>query len=436
MPEPQYGQILSKLDNLFNTQVAKRNEVQTLMRSNQVLGRWITQDEQGAGEDWSCPVIYKTPRGIGVTRAQAQMSARGEAGRTKAEKWKGEWAPIKASLIIDEFTLELASKGDDATRSFLADQQTQIKQLMEAMGERFEESLWVPAGLAIAVGSINAGVITLTNKLLTASFRPGDVLEASADDGSSTGHSTFGTLGYVIKAGDNAGTITVSATDGGVAGSPAGWTGTIYLFRQGMFGGGTSPEESIISLPRWLPATDPSGTFLNVDRTKDPVAFSGVRVASGDISTTNHLDIIEKALVKYQHLSYRQGGKLGLFVHPEVWNGLKTAMENRVTRTLSDTKEHLATGLTTIGIVSPMGEIPIFSAPKCSYNQAYLLDKNSLRFRSVGKYPHAAGTLGSKVQVGASEDNYEWRLMGYGQLQMPAPGANMVIYLPGSPSMF
>ncbi len=428
--EPSFGIAWDALTNLTRTQYAKTSEVKELIQTNQQMLKWMATDMSGGGDSWTEPVKYKGARGIGSTRAIAQQVARGNAGRIKAEKWVGEWATLKASLFVEEKALILANRGGEATEAFLRVQHDAIKQTIIEFGNRTEEMLsWSP-GCALAYGSISAGVYTLANPILSASFKLGDVCEWSANDGSSSGHSAATAYGYVIAVGDK--TVTFSASDGGAAGSPSGWSGSGYVFRRGQFGGGSDPIDPIISIPTYLPASDPGTTLLNVDRTKDVVAFSGVRIASGDLTTTNVKEILQALCTKYYYKGYSQSSKKAIFVHPEQWEKIRKILENEQHREV--TGQDAETGLTKLDLFTPIGKIPVIPWRYCNFNQGYLLDHAAQRFRTCGKWPQESGTMmGERAHTSDSEDYYEWRWTGLGQLQMPAPGANGVAYLPGTP---
>lgn len=440
MPELDYGQSLALLTAFFREQTEKRGDIITLIKNRQQFLKWFTTDTNGAGRSWDVPLIHAHPRGIGPTRAAAQLAAKGGAGRSRAVNWKGDWSPLKASLFLEEKELLLEARGDEATKAFLKAHDDSRKNIMEELGARLEEAVWAGDGGAIAYGSIHAtsGVVTLSNKVMAQSFKPGDPIEASANDGSSSGHSTFSAKGYVLKSDGNTGTVTVSATDGGSAGTPTGWTGSIYLFRAGQFGGGSDPEIPIVGINSWIPAAAPSGTFMNVDRTIDVVATSGVRLTSADVATLgkyDHLSIIKAMLLKHSVQGFKLSNERAVFVHPEVWEGLSQQYENNGMRSLVGTDAK--TGLRTLSVITADGDVPIIAATGCPYNMAKLIDKKAGRFRSVGAWPVPAGQMfGQRAVVQGSEDYYEFRWMGYGQLQIVAPGACATAYLPGSPSIF
>jgi hypothetical protein len=437
MTEPSYGIVIEKISNFFETQINKSANIDRLLRENQVLGKFINRDAKGGSTDWSLTVPWLSPRGIGPERANAQATARGNAGRPQNEKWKGNWAPKKASLFMEELTLLAASRarGEDVV-TFLEDQGKQLERVIIEMGERLEEDMWSGPGCATATFvSCTAGVAVLANKMLSREFKVGDPFEWSANDGSSTGHVTAGALGYVAKVNENTGTVSFSATDGGAVGQPAGWgTGAGYVFRQGQFGGGTDPVDSITGIRTYLPAADPTTTLLNIDRTKDVVLWGGVRIASGEIADTSPLAILRKLVTKFSAHGYKMPGRYGIFVHPEIWDYCGNALEAQGNRSISG--KDGVTGLEAISLNTAIGTVPIFSAPRCPYNNGYLINSEGFRFRSLGKWPQPAGAqFGQKAQVDSSADMYEWRLMGFGALQCEYPGTHGTCVFPGSPSL-
>ena len=120
--------------------------------------------------------------------------------------------------------------------------------------------------------------------------------------------STGAALGYVIGVDRANGLVTVSATQGGSAGTPTNWSTSFpNLAVQGDINFGTLASNNsylkISGLQAWLPATTPSSTdsFWGVNRSADPTRLAGVRFNGSNES-------IEEALIDGSSLVAREGG--------------------------------------------------------------------------------------------------------------------------------
>src|ERR1700721_4247921 len=86
----------------------------------------------------------------------------------------------------------------------------------------------------LGAGSIAAGVITLDNLGQVYQFAVNMALVSFSIAGQTPTQSTGANLGYVTAVDTGAGTVTVSATQGGAAGTPTGWSSAFpYLAQVG-----------------------------------------------------------------------------------------------------------------------------------------------------------------------------------------------------------
>jgi hypothetical protein len=134
----------------------------------------------------------------------------------------------------------------------------------------------------LGAGSITAGVITLDNLGMVYQFSVNMALYSWSVSGSTATQSTGAAVGYVIAVDTGAGTVTVSPTQQGAAGTPSGWsTAFPYLGRAGDTNFATNGLMSanmlcIAGLGAWLPSTAPSGSdsFFGVNRSVSPTKLA------------------------------------------------------------------------------------------------------------------------------------------------------------------
>ena len=144
------------------------------------------------------------------------------------------------------------------------------------------------------IGSIAAGVIQLADPNSVVQFEKNMVLQESATDGSTPGAA----LGYVIALNRSSGQVTVSASYGGVAATPAGWAAGQFLLVQG------DSNAKISGLAAWIPSVAPvtGDNFFGVDRSVDTTRLAGVHYDGS-------AQPIEEALIDSSSLLAREGGK-------------------------------------------------------------------------------------------------------------------------------
>jgi len=146
------------------------------------------------------------------------------------------------------------------------------------------------------IGTIGAGVITLANRAEVVQFEKNQTLNACATDGGAA----RAAVGYVVAVNRSAGTITVAASMGGAAASPALWVTGDYLVVEGDL------NAKISGLAAWIPDADPSATpFFGVDRSTDTVRLGGNRYDGSSQS-------IEEALIDASSQIAENGGKPGV----------------------------------------------------------------------------------------------------------------------------
>lgn len=148
------------------------------------------------------------------------------------------------------------------------------------------------------IASISTGVITLVDPNSVVQFEQNMVLNSYSVSGSTATISTGSNLGYVIAVNRSAGTVTVSATAGGAAGTPTNWSTSFpNLSVQGdtnFASGGLAQGLTLklAGLAAWIPVTAPgsSDSFWGVNRSVDVTRLGGVRFNGTNESIEEALD--------------------------------------------------------------------------------------------------------------------------------------------------
>lgn len=272
-----------------------------------------------------------------------------------------------------------------------------------------------------SIGQINAistGAITLQDPNSIVQFQVGQVLQANATDG---GSSPRAALGYVISMNRTAGTLVVSATAGGSAGTPSSWQATDYLLVQG------NNNATISGVSGWLNAPNVASSgdsWFSVNRYSDVTRLAGCYYDGSAQS-------IEEAVIDASSLTAREGGKpeVGITNYSsysalEKSLGAKTTYTQLVTNVgQGEAKAEIAfRGIMVNGANS---QIRIFPDRNWLGYRLDLLEMKSWELASLNDCPHIFN-YGDDVQMlrMGSYDAAELRVGFYAQLGNNAPGHN------------
>jgi len=282
------------------------------------------------------------------------------------------------------------------------------------------------------ISSISTGVITLTQPAEIVNFEVGMSLVSYSVSGTTATQSTGAAVGYVIAVNRTAGTLTVSTSQGGSAGTPSNWsTSFSKLAVQGdvSFASGglaTALALKVSGLAAWLPVTAPSSgdSFWGVDRSADVTRLAGVRYDGSS-------ETIEEALIDAASLVAREGGEPDMcFINFASYAALEKSLGAKV-QYVDVKHEEADIAFAGIRIHAPYGPITIVPDRSCPAQVAYLLSMSTLKLRSLGKAPHVLtyGLEGLEGLRVGNADALEIRIGYYGNLICNAPGWNAVVQL-------
>ena len=286
-------------------------------------------------------------------------------------------------------------------------------------------------------GSIASGVITLDNLGMVYQFGVGMALVSYSVSAQTPTQSTGAALGYVIAVDTGLGTVTVSASQGGAAGTPSGWSSSFpYLAQAGdtnfvSNGLATGNMLKIAGLSAWLPSTAPSGSdnFFGVNRSVSPTKLAGLRFASG--SNESIQDALIDAVNQLAANSSEAGDPDYIFMNPVSYQTLVkqlTAQANYV----SIKHDEIDISFKALVLPTANGEIAIMQDRNCPAQTAFILTLKTWKLRSLGKVPQFLTFPGFYDQLGfpvPGSDAVELRVGYYAQLTCNAPGANAIVPL-------
>jgi hypothetical protein len=287
------------------------------------------------------------------------------------------------------------------------------------------------AGIRGSYSAISTGVITLVQSADIVNFEVGMSLVSFSISGSTYTQSTSAAVGYVIAVNRSAGTLTVSATAGGAAGTPTNWSTSFpYLGVEGDVAfGAISAQTSykkVTGLQGWLPTTAPgsSDSFWNVNRSVDVTRLAGVRFDGSS-------ETIEEALIDGASLVAREGGMPDMcFMNFASYSALEKSLGSKV-QYVSVKHDEADIAFAGITVNAPYGPITVVPDRNCPAQIAYLLQMDTWKLRTLGKAPHILtyGLEGLEGLRVGNADALEVRIGYYGNLVCNAPGWNCVIQL-------
>jgi len=286
-------------------------------------------------------------------------------------------------------------------------------------------------------GSITAGVIVLDNLGMVYQFAVGMALVSFSVSGQTPTQSTGAALGYVIAVDTGLGTVTVSASQGGAAGTPSNWSSSFpYLAQAGdvnFISNGLASTNmlKIAGLGAWIPSVAPSGSdnFFGVDRSVSPTKLAGLRFAGG--ANESIQDALIDAVNQLAANSSEAGDPDYILMNPVSYQVLVkqlTAQANYV----SIKHDEIDISFKALVLPTANGEIAILQDRNCPAQTAYIITLKTWKLRSLGKVPQFLTFPGFYDQLGfpvPGSDAVELRVGYYANLTCNAPGANAVVPL-------
>jgi len=270
---------------------------------------------------------------------------------------------------------------------------------------------------SFAVGGISTGVITLDDPNSVTNFRKNQVLEARATAGGT--QSTGANLGYVVAINRAQGTVTVSATKGGSAGTPTNWSTSFpYLNVQG------NNNKVATGLQAWLPMTAPSpgDNFFSVDRSSDSRLF-GTNYDGSNQS-------IEEAIVDAAAILDQEGGSPDVCIlSTRGYAALDKALMGKATYEVWE-DETAQVSFKGIVLNTPTGVVRVFSDRYCPGKTGWLLQMDTWVLASLLEVPHIVDVDSDQEMLRkADADAYELRISALYNLACSAPGWNAQLKL-------
>ena len=392
----------------------------------------VPKFSDGGGLNFTTAVVTGNPQGIGSTLAIAQANAGlgGALSDFKGKQWIITYGDYNGSVVISDKDIKRARKNEDAFFNWFEEE---IDGIWREFLSHMSYLMFTETGMYLASGTISSGIITLDDPTAVIRFPIGATLQASTAAGASTSDSliTSGNIGYVFAVDQNAGTVTVATSAAnalaGTAGTPTGWNGqTDYFWRQGDFGGGSTPNVVFKGLGGWIPPTAPTtgDSWFNVDRSIDPARLAGFRLLAADVAGMSIRKRIKRAVAIINNRSTTPG-ITHVVLNKEKWQDLADELEAQGIRIL-ETNERYGFGANSIALAAGGGVVEVIGDRACPYATGFALtmpkDGSNILMKSIDGFPHIIREDGLEIIRSATANDYEHRIAAYPAFVIKAPG--------------
>lgn len=396
-----------------------------------------SEDGMG-GKYFPVPVLYDTGAGRSANFGNAQQY------QTAPQTLEFQVTRVSnyslATLTGDFLRASAMSIG-----AFMPGAELNVKAAFQALGNDYAFSLYGDGSgrrgsYGLGAGSISSGVITLDNLGQVYQFSVGMALVSFSVSGLTPTQSTSAALGYVIAVDTGLGTVTVSATLGGAAGTPTSWSASFpYLAQAGdvsFVSNGLASANMLkwAGFGAWIPSSAPGGSdnFFAVNRSVSPTKLAGLRFSGSQES-------IQDALIDAVNQLAANGSEAGdpdfIFINPVSYQTLVKQLTSQGVYQMIKAKINEEVSISFKALVLPTanGEIAILQDRNCPSQTAYIITLKTWKIRSNGKicqfltYPGFYDQLGIPVP---GSDAIQLQIGGYSNVTCNAPGANAVVSLP------
>lgn len=328
--------------------------------------------------------------------------------------------------------------------AFMPGAELNVKSAFQSIGndlahDVFGDGSGLRGTYGLGAGSIASGVIVLDNVGMSLQFSVNMVLVSYAVAGQTPTQSTGANLGYVIAVDTGAGTVTVSATQGGAAGTPTNWsTAFPNLAQQGdvnFISNGLSSANmlKVAGFGAWIPSVAPGGSdsFFGVNRSTSPTKLAGLRFPGSSES-------IQDSLIDAVNQLAANGNEAGdpdfIFINPVSYQALVKSLTAQGVYQMIKAKVNEDVSISFKALVLPTanGEISILQDRNCPAQVAYIITLKTWKLRTLGKCPMFLTYPGFYDQLGIpvpGSDAIQLQIGYYGNLTCNAPGSNAVVSL-------
>lgn len=314
-----------------------------------------------------------------------------------------------ALLELDNKFLARAKKADAA---FVEQLKYQVDASLKGMGLLLSSKLFGAGNGSICAATSSTTTVTLGSAANTRFFTPG--MNVVLLDSSYVITSTV--AASISSISESAGTLTLSA-------NPTVGNACAYIGLAGVAGVATGAS----GFGAWIPSSAPSGTTVGNALISTSVNRSGYQSQLGGFrvdDTSRPID--ECAYLLAQKIQERGGRPDRIVCSYNTFNKMAVKAWNKIVP--MNKAEATATGVASLGLVTPHGTIPFVVDSSCPDDRCYMLTTDTWRIVHLsGALPERIGdAAGSGMMFQTSDDSVEIRYRAWWNLICLSPVDNGV----------
>lgn len=410
---------LASLDSFLKQYYKNYDSVEAAYSKKYPFLSMVTKKRNVTGNPMKIPMLTGDGAGISGNYTSAAASASGLEGPAFFVQ-PGDFIGV----VPLDFKSQLAMTDPG---SFIDYTGKSIDAKINAMGRAHARFLFGNGGGSIGRrASAATNVITLSTPSDTINFWKGQVIRASAGDGTSGAHTQRVGSTTVASVNRESGTVTLTS-----AAAITSFADNDYLFIDGLFAGDQSQVSVMKGLPCWLTETAATDTLWTVNRTSYP-ELSGYR--NPNAATAGGVVDRFRALATIGSRTYSGVGSLGV-MFTDQWEVAAKTLQNQGYRPITVDATETKAGYKKLGIMGQYGEIDLIGDPFCPALTGYILDLEAIQIAHLGddlinwfKSKEGNMYVPSNTNMG-----WEVRLASYPNLAMDAPWKHGVTPLPALP---
>lgn len=331
---------------------------------------YLPHDENAGGDNLILRWKYGTPRGVGVTYAQAK--ARGQLTTLKTAKVSLDYHTYYSYLEIDNTAIERARGGGLAAADIF---QEGLNGTMESHGDDVETFIWSDGYPTLgAIGGISGSTFTVAEEDIEKWEVDMEVVLAASR---TTGALRSAGASVIVSKVDRQ-TRTITCTAGIVATIAAAVNGDFAFIKSTRID--SAARQTAVGIKGYLPETvsgaDAFGdTSLNRSVERNRLAGLAVDIASGISVRQGLVDFF----VKCKKYKVKPDS---LWCSVERWGELIKEMGSNV-EYVNLKNEKYGVPIKGVALYTPDGEVPVMASPKCPNANVYGIKRDSWRIYSV-----------------------------------------------------
>lgn len=387
------------------------------------------------GKSFPIPVLYDTGAGRSAALGTAQTY---QTAPQTVEFQCTRVSNYSVATLTNDFLRASAS----SIGAFMPGAELNVKSAFRNISNDLAHDLYgdgsgMRGTYGLGAGSIASGVIVLDNLGMVYQFAVGMALVSYSVSGQTPTQSTSAALGFVIAVDTGLGQITVSASQGGAAGTPTSWSASFpYLAQAGDVnfianGLNSSNMLKVAGLGAWVPSVAPTGSdnFFGVNRSVSPTKLAGLRFQGG--ASESIQDSLIDAVNQLAANSSEAGDPDYILINPVSYQTLVKQLTSQANY-VNVKHDEIDISFKALVLPTANGEIAILQDRNCPSQTAYIITLKTWKLRSLGKVPQFLTFPGFYDQLGfpvPGSDAVELRVGYYSQLTCNAPGANCYVPL-------